>query len=184
MIEEIIAAGFGGQGVMLLGQVIAYTAIKKGMNSTWLPSYGPEMRGGTANCSLVVSTEEIGSPVVEEPSILICLNQPSVDKFSKTVKKGGMIIGNKSLIKNYPELVDIEIIEVPASEVAKDIGSDKVVNMVLLGALIAKRPFISIDESIASIIMKTGKSQSEIIELNRKAIESGFNIVKEKYFSN
>jgi len=180
MIEEIIVSGSGGQGVMLLGQVIAYTAIKTGLKATWLPSYGAEMRGGTANCSLVISSEKINSPVVENPSTLICLNQPSMDKFAEKVKEGGLIISNKSLISRCPKNKNLEIFEIKANEIAQKIGSSRVANMILLGTFIAKRPIISIEGAVSSIQAKIGDSNPQIIKLNKQAIEAGYDFVKKE----
>jgi 2-oxoglutarate ferredoxin oxidoreductase subunit gamma len=173
MLEEVIVAGFGGQGVMLVGQILAYTAIKSNMKATWVPSYGAEMRGGTANCLCVISSEEIGSPLVENPTIFFCLNQPSMDKFGGTVKAGGLAIVNSSLVSKFAVGKDVEIVEIPLREIGKDLGSSQVENMIMLGAFIAKKPIITIDGALASLEDKIGHGKAKAIELNRKAMEAG-----------
>ena len=174
MLEEVIVAGFGGQGVMLIGQILAYSAIKEGKNATWVPSYGAEMRGGTANCLCVISTEEIGSPLVKKPTTLFCMNQPSMDKFGPSVKAGGLVIANKSFVSEIKVSQGVEVVEIPLKELALELGNSQVENMVMLGAYIAKRPVISMDNAIASFQDKIGEVKPQVISLNRKALEAGY----------
>ena len=134
MTEQIILAGFGGQGVLLAGQIIAYAGMNEGKNVSWLPSYGPEMRGGTANCNVVVSDEEVGSPVVVEADCLIVMNRPSLEKYEKDLKPGGLLLLDSDLIEIEPTRTDIKVIKVPANSLAEQAGSIKAANMVMLGA--------------------------------------------------
>jgi 2-oxoglutarate ferredoxin oxidoreductase subunit gamma len=181
MLEEVIVAGFGGQGVMLIGQILAYSAIKSGLNATWVPSYGAEMRGGTANCLCVISTDEVGSPLVKNPTTFFCMNQPSMDKFGQSVKAGGLVIANKSLVSNSKVAQDVEVVEVPLKELALELGNSKVENMIMLGAYIAKKPMITIEGAIASFQAKIGEAKPQVISLNRKALEAGYNWVRDHY---
>ena len=137
MQEEVVFAGFGGQGVLLIGQLVAYAGMVEGANVSWMPSYGPEMRGGTANCAVVVSSKEVSSPLVVEPTSLIALNKPSLDKFTPMVKPGGLIIYNSSLIESPPQRTDVRVLAVPANEVANELGDIRIANMVALGAYLA-----------------------------------------------
>jgi 2-oxoglutarate ferredoxin oxidoreductase subunit gamma len=177
MIQEFIAAGSGGQGVLLIGQIIAYSAICKGMEASWIPSYGPEMRGGTANCSFIIADEEIGSPVVETPNILFSMNQPSMDKFGSTVQDNGLIIVNSSLVTKIQKKALVKVVEVPTAEIAIELRSTKVENMVMLGAFLGVNPIITIDEAINALTAKLG-NKPKVIELNRKAMEKGAECVK------
>lgn len=136
MEEKIVVAGFGGQGVLSLGQFVAYAAMYEGMEVSWLPSYGPEMRGGTSNCSVVVSDRPIGSPIIATPDTLIAMNKPSLDKFVNKVKKGGLIIVNSSLIKDKVERDDVRVLYINANEIALEAGNAKTANIVVLGAFI------------------------------------------------
>ncbi|NLW17622.1 MAG: 2-oxoacid:ferredoxin oxidoreductase subunit gamma [Firmicutes bacterium] len=147
MTHEIILAGFGGQGVMLMGQMLAYAGMTEGKNVSWLPSYGPEMRGGTANCTVVVSDKPVGSPLITRPGILVAMNLPSLDKFEDNVKPGGLLVYNSSLISRPPKRDDIEVLAVPANEIANELGNDRIANMVVLGALLGKKPIVE-NESI------------------------------------
>jgi 2-oxoglutarate ferredoxin oxidoreductase subunit gamma len=145
MEEKIIIAGFGGQGVLSLGQLLAYAAINDGKEVTWLPSYGPEMRGGTSNCSIVISDKIVASPIVAHPDCLIAMNRPSLDKFLCSVKPGGLVIINKSLIKLKVSREDVKVVYIDANEIAESTGSLKNANMVVLGAYIALRKLFSIE---------------------------------------
>lgn len=177
MVEEFIAAGFGGQGVLLIGQVICLSGIRKNMKATWMPSYGPEMRGGTANCLFVVSDEAIGSPVVSNPTTFFCLNQPSMDKFGGQVKEKGVAIVNSSLVNNISVKESVRVVRIPASDIANEIGSNKIENMIMVGGFIAQNPIISIDEMLDALGTKFGDSQTKM-DLNRRALEAGFAWVK------
>lgn len=180
MIHEAIFAGFGGQGVMLIGQLLSYSAMKEGKKVTWMPSYGPEMRGGTANCSIVISDEEIASPVVDNPNLVIAMNLPSLEKFGPMIKESGTLIINTSLVdkdlKKYPEKVDI--FKISATDKATELGNKMAANMVALGALIAKTEIVdlkTLKESLKEVLK--GKSEA-IIELNKKALKLGYDLAK------
>lgn len=144
MQTEIVIAGFGGQGVLFAGQVLAYAAMDSGLVVTWIPSYGPEMRGGTANCTVIIADEEIGAPIVRYPKAVIALNLPSLDKYEKLVKPGGILIANSSLMDRGVSRTDISSVEIPANEIAEEIGNKRLMNMVTLGALLARLPVLPV----------------------------------------
>jgi 2-oxoglutarate ferredoxin oxidoreductase subunit gamma len=178
MVEELIIAGFGGQGVMLMGQLLSYAGMREAKNVSWMPSYGPEMRGGTANCSVVISTESIGSPIVTEPTTLIVMNRPSLDRFEQAVMPGGLLIYNSSLIDRRPERTDIRVIAVPAVEMAREAGSDRVANMCVLGAYLAATGVVAY-ESVAECLKEVlPERRQELIPLNLKALAQGASMVK------
>ena len=177
MENQIIIAGFGGQGVLLIGKMLAYAGMMEGKEVSWLPSYGPEMRGGTANCTVVISDEPVGSPVVKSPDILIVLNRPSLDKFEPYVKKNGLLIVNSSLIDKKAERSDINVLYVPANDLALKCGSPKAANMVALGALIGKTNLLKI-QSIEETIKDTFSEKEKLINLNLKAFEEGIKVGK------
>lgn len=179
MLEEIIIAGFGGQGVMSMGQLLAYAGMKEGKNVSWLPSYGPEQRGGTANCAVVISDEEIGSPVVTRPSAAIVLNDPSFDKFEPRIHSGGVLITNSSLVTRVSKRVDISIIEVRATEMANELGNVRVTNMILLGAYLANVNILSLDSVIQSLSNVLSPEKHHLIDLNKKALNRGAGFVLE-----
>ncbi len=151
MTHEMIFAGFGGQGVMLMGQILAYAGMLEDKHVSWLPSYGPEMRGGTANCTVVVAEQHVGSPVVTRPNLVVAMNLPSLDKFEVSIKPGGLLIYNSSLISRQPGRNDIEVLAVPANEIANELGNDRVSNMVVLGALLGKRPMVKMESIHAAL---------------------------------
>lgn len=173
MVHETICAGFGGQGVMLIGQLLAYAGMFDGKSVSWFPSYGPEMRGGTANCSVVVADEPVGSPVVSEPDGIIAMNYPSLEKFAPAVKPGGVIVYNSSLIDAAPRRSDVTVIAVPANDLAMEIGSDKVANLLALGAYIRATGVVSA-ESVEKALQKVlPPRRHNFIPLNLKALEQG-----------
>ncbi|WAM33140.1 2-oxoacid:acceptor oxidoreductase family protein [Caldicellulosiruptor morganii] len=172
MTEEILIAGFGGQGVLFLGQIFAHMGMKKGFNVSWLPSYGPEMRGGTANCSVIISSDMIGSPVVFNPDTLFVLNKPSLEKFEASVKKDGMMLINSSLVDIEAKREDLNIYYIPATDIASRIGSVKVANIVMLGAYLRLKSTFSFSE-VKDILREFSKTE-EIYSLNCKALEEGF----------
>lgn len=178
MMEQIILAGFGGQGVLLAGQVIAYAGMNEGKNVSWLPSYGPEMRGGTANCNVVVSDDEVGSPVVVEADCVIVMNRPSLEKYEKDLKPGGLLLLDSDLIEIEPTRKDIKIIKIPANTLAQQAGNAKAANMVMLGAYNECAHVVengTIIECLASIM---GKKKAHLIPMNEKALELGANAAK------
>lgn len=178
MLEEIIIAGFGGQGVMSMGQLIAYAGMLEGKGVSWLPSYGPEQRGGTANCAVIVSDEPVGSPLVTNPSTAIILNNPSFDKFEHRVRPGGLLIINSSLVTRVSERSDIEIIELTATDMAADLGNARVANMILLGAFIELTKVVSSESIIESLKKVLSEEKHHLIEVNKQALNKGFSSVK------
>ena len=178
MVEELIIAGFGGQGVMLMGQLLSYAGLHEGKNVSWIPSYGPEMRGGTANCSVVISDEQIGSPIVTEPTTAIVMNRPSLDRFEPTVREGGILIYNSSLIDRAPTRTDIRVIAVPANEIGAELGSDRVANMIVLGAYLAASGAVSADSVEAILPDVLPPRRHDLIPLNGQALKRGAELIK------
>lgn len=178
MLEEIIIAGFGGQGVMSMGQLIAYAGMLEGKGVSWLPSYGPEQRGGTANCAVVVSDEPVGSPLVTNPSTAIVLNNPSFEKFEPLLRPGGILMINSSLVTRASNRSDIEIIELTATDMAADLGNAKVANMILLGAFIERTKVVSCDSIIESLKKVLSEEKHHLIEVNKEALNKGISLVK------
>ena len=178
MTHEIIMAGFGGQGVMAMGKILAEAALKEGRNVSWLPSYGPEMRGGTANCNVIISEEPVGAPVVTEATAAIVMNRPSLDKFEKDVVPGGALIINSSLIDQKATREDIKVYYVPANDIANELGTGKIANMVLLGAYLEISGATK-EDTIMEIITEifSGKKAS-VIPLNKEALLRGAACVK------
>ncbi len=178
MTHEIIIAGFGGQGVMSMGKILVEAALKEGKNVSWLPSYGPEMRGGTANCNVIISEEPVGAPVVTEATAAIVMNRPSLDKFEKDVVSGGALIINSSLIDQKATRDDIKVYYVPANDIANELGTGKIANMVLLGAYLEISGATK-EETIMEIITEifSGKKAS-VIPLNKEALLRGAACVK------
>jgi len=176
--EDVIVAGFGGQGVLFIGKLLAYAAMKEGRNVTWIPSYGPEMRGGTANCTVVISDEVIGSPVITSPHSLIVMNNPSLDSFEPQLKTGGVLIINTSLITRESKRSDVTVIKVPANKIAFELGNDKAANMVMLGAYIAKTKAVSSQSILDGLEKVLGeKKKRRFLEINKRAFEEGMEIV-------
>ncbi len=178
MQKEYILSGFGGQGLMLAGVLLSEAGILDGRNVSWIPSYGPEMRGGTANCAVVVSEEPIGSPIVDNPDLVIAMNLPSMDKFEPMIKKGGVMVYNSSLIKRPPARSDISYVAVPANEIAEGLGSDKVANMAMLGGMLAADHWVSIASLEKVIHKKMTGSKAKFIPLNLDAIKKGAEVVR------
>jgi 2-oxoglutarate ferredoxin oxidoreductase subunit gamma len=176
--RSLLAAGFGGQGVLTLGQLVAYTAMYEGRHVTWIPSYGPEMRGGTANCSVMVSDEEIASPVVSRADYVVIMNQPSLAKFEPTVKPGGILLYNEDLVSYRNPRTDITVVAVPANALAMELGSEKVANVVVLGALVEAGDIVGADACLATIKDKLGKKKAQMMEMNITAFEKGREIVR------
>lgn len=171
--KELLAAGFGGQGVMMLGQLVAYSGIEDGRNVTWIPSYGPEMRGGTANCSCVVSDEPVGSPMVTQGDVVVAMTQPSLAKFAGAVKPGGLLIYDSDLVVYENPRTDIIILPIPANKMAAELGSEKVANIIMLGALVEVSGIVSL-ESVEHIIRtKLGARKPKFLPMNLEAFEKG-----------
>lgn len=178
MTHEIIMAGFGGQGIMLIGTLLAYAGMKESKKVSWLPSYGPEMRGGTANCAVVVSDEEIASPIVTEPTSCIVMNGPSFTRFHRTVVPGGALVLNSSLVRADDYRGDIRVLKIPANDVAREIGSEKVANMVCLGALVEATGCVSLDAVINALEDVIHERHHTLLPLNEEALRRGALLVK------
>ncbi len=172
MQNDVILAGFGGQGVLLIGKMLAYAGLNQGKNVSWLPSYGPEMRGGTANCTVVISDEPVRSPVIQSPSAVIAMNLPSLDKFEPTVKPGGLLLFNSSLISRDTKRGDIRAIKVPANDIANELGNPKGANMVILGAYLGATGAVA-PEEVEALIRKTFASRPKVVEANLQALKRG-----------
>ena len=173
MIEKNIFAGFGGQGVLLMGQLLAAAGMKEGKNTSWIPSYGPEMRGGTANCSVMLSDDEIDSPLVTRPTSLIVMNRPSLEKFEESVVPGGSIFVNSSMIDLKVQRTDVNAYYVPCNEIATELGNNKVANMIMLGAYIGKSKCVDIESVLEALLEKLGERKAKLIPLNREALKRG-----------
>ena len=181
---NMIFSGFGGQGVLLAGQLVAEAGMKNDKNVSWMPSYGPEMRGGAANCSVIVSDDAIGAPIIANPDILVAMNKPSLDLFQDKVKPGGYLIYNSSLIKETPSRSDITIIPLPANDIANELGVAKVGNMPILGVIIKITDFFTINDIEEVMFKKFGESKKELINLNMKAVEMGMDVVEKLGLTN
>jgi 2-oxoglutarate ferredoxin oxidoreductase subunit gamma len=178
MQTEIIIAGFGGQGVLFAGALLSYTAMDYGLEVTWIPSYGPEMRGGTANCTVIISDEEIGAPMVAHPSAALVMNRPSLDKMENLVKPGGLLIVNGSMVDRPVKRSDIRSVVVPASEIAERIGDKRLANMVLLGALLANLNVVPVEALEKAIQGHTPARHLRFIPLNLTAVREGATYIK------
>jgi len=179
MLIKTIFSGFGGQGVLSMGYTLATAAMLEGKYVTYFPSYGVEVRGGTANCTVAVSDEEIASPVASDPEFVVAMNQPSFARFQSVIQSGGLIFVNSSIVDVSSARGDIEIIAVPTSELAEKIGTIKVANMIMLGAFIRLSNIISFDFVIKNLSAILGEGKAKFIKLNKEALEMGFNYVKE-----
>jgi 2-oxoglutarate ferredoxin oxidoreductase subunit gamma len=178
--EEILIAGFGGQGVMSMGQLIAYAGMNEGKNVSWLPSYGPEQRGGTANCAVVVSDEKVGSPLVSHPTAAIVLNNPSYEKFEPKVRNGGLLIVNASLISKTSRRTDITVLNIKATDLANELGNSKVANMILLGAFLEETDILS-DHSILEALKKVlSPEKHSLLDINERALILGRSLTEVK----
>jgi len=173
MQTEIIFSGFGGQGALFAGQVLAFAAMDAGHDVTWMPSYGPEMRGGTANCTVVIADEEIGSPTIKNPKAAVVMNLPSLDKFEPRIVPGGVLIVNSSLVNREPIRKDIIWLMLPAQEIAEMIGPRRLLNMVMLGALIEKLPILAMDEVKAALNAHLPERHKKLLPNNLQALEKG-----------
>jgi len=173
MQKEIIIAGFGGQGVLFSGQLLAYAAMDQDLHVTWIPSYGPEMRGGTANCTVVISDQEIGSPMVSRPSAVIAMNRPSLDKYENEVKENGVLVVNKSMIDREITRSGIRAVLVPGSEIAEELGDRRMTNMVLIGALLANLDVLPVSAIEKALQEHLPERHHKLLPLNLEAIQRG-----------
>ncbi len=173
MQTDIIIAGFGGQGVLFAGQLLAYAAMDEGREVTWIPSYGPEMRGGTANCTVVIADEEIGSPLVRNPQAVIAMNLPSLDKYEPSVRAGGVMIVNSSIINRDATRSDIRAVMIPGNEIAESLGDRRMTNMVLLGGLLANLPVLPLEAIERALQAHLPVRHQRLLPLNLQALHRG-----------
>jgi len=173
MQTEIILAGFGGQGILFAGQLLAYAAMDAGREVTWIPSYGPEMRGGTANCTVIISDEEIGAPTVRNPKAALVFNLPSFDKYEPLVVPGGVLIANASLINRGFQRDDVISVLLPANEIAEELGDKRMTNMVMLGALLEMLPVLSIAAVEKTLQVHLPSRHKHLLAMNYQALQRG-----------
>lgn len=178
MTEEIIIAGFGGQGVLSMGKILAYSGIMQDQEVSWMPSYGPEMRGGTANVTVIVSDERISSPILRAYDTAIILNQQSMDKFENTVKPGGTLLYDPNGISKHPTRKDISIYRVEGAKKAAEMGNTKIFNMIVLGAYLKVRPIVKMENVIKGIKKSLPERHHKLLPLNEKAVNEGTKIVE------
>lgn len=178
MHEEVIISGFGGQGALFAGQLLTYTGMDEGWHVTWIPSYGPEMRGGTAHCIVIVSDDDIGSPIISQPSICIVMNPPSMDKYEPLVKPGGLLVANSTLVRTRSDRNDIDVVYIPANELAAELGNVKMANVVLLGAMLGKREILPIESVKRTLDEHIPERRKHIIGPNKRALDQGVSYVR------
>ncbi|MCM1022383.1 MAG: 2-oxoacid:acceptor oxidoreductase family protein [Muribaculum sp.] len=179
MKEEIIIAGFGGQGVLSMGKILAYAALTNNLEVTWMPAYGPEQRGGTANVTVIISDKPISSPVLDSYDVAITLNQQSLDKFAGQVKPGGTLIYDEYGIHHAPTRTDINIIKINAMDATVEMGNTKIYNMIVLGALLKAKPMLTIDTIINGLKKTLPERHHKLIPLNEEAIKKGMELVNQ-----
>jgi len=177
--HEIICAGFGGQGVLSMGSIIAYSGMNEGKEVSWMPSYGPEMRGGTANCIVIVSDKRISSPIITKFDTAIVLNQPSLDKFESAVKPGGLLLYEQSTIIHPPTREDIDVVCLPALEEAEKLKAKQVANMIMVGAFLEKIPIVSIDTIVKTLKKVLPEHRHKLIPVNEQALIRGKELIHE-----
>jgi 2-oxoglutarate ferredoxin oxidoreductase subunit gamma len=173
MQSEVMFAGFGGQGILLIGKILAHAALKEGLEVAWIPSYGPEMRGGTAYCTVVISDHPIGSPIIRNPKHLIAMNRPSLEKFAPYVKPQGVVLINTSLIDIDSGRTDIDELKIPVVDIAQSLGNVKAANIVALAAFVKRSRIVSL-ETLRECVEEEFSAKANLIPLNNKALEAGF----------
>ena len=174
MTHQILIAGFGGQGVLFAGKFLAYKGMVEDKNISWLPSYGPEMRGGTANCSVVLSDMPVGSPIITTPDVLVAMNLPSLQKFVDTVAPGGKIFVDSTLIEAKVERTDVEVFYVPATQMAKDAGFSTLANMILMGKVIKETGAVRFDNNLETLKSFIPAKKEKLIDINCQALQAGY----------
>ncbi len=178
MHEEVIISGFGGQGALFAGQLLTYTGMDEGWHVTWIPSYGPEMRGGTAHCIIIISSDDIGSPIIRQPTICIVMNPPSMEKYEPLIKPGGLLVANSTLVRTSSQRDDIEVVYIPANELAAELGNVKTANVVLLGAMLGKREILPIESIKRTLDQHIPERRKHIIDPNKRALDRGVQFVR------
>ena len=171
--EEVIFSGFGGQGALFAGQLLSYSAIAENLHVTWIPSYGPEMRGGAANCTVIVSEEEIGAPIIRNPSAAVVLNLPSMEKYEPLVKPGGLLIVNESLVPMRSGRDDIRVVYARATDIATEMGNARMANLVLLGALVQGTDIVSLETTMIELDKHISERHRRWLEPNKEALRKG-----------
>ncbi len=179
MKDEIIIAGFGGQGVLSMGMTLAYAGMLENKEVSWMPSYGPEMRGGTANCNVIIADDRISSPIINAFDMAVILNQPSMEKFESAVKPGGYLLYEANNIITKPTRRDITVLEIPAMEEAVRLENRKIMNMVMLGAILAVRPMVPVSSVLEALKKVLPERHHHLLPLNQKALENGQSLVGE-----
>ena len=170
---QILIAGFGGQGILFAGKFLAYKGLLEDLQVSWLPSYGPEMRGGTANCNVILSEEAVGSPIVTDPDVLIAMNLPSLEKYESTVVPGGQIYVDSTLISKKVERSDVQVFYIPATKMANDAGVPTLANMVMMGCVLKNNPELTFDGTAETMQKLVPPKKAELVGLNMKALEAG-----------
>lgn len=170
---QIVIAGFGGQGLLFSGKVLAYAALMEQRELSWLPSYGPEMRGGTANCNVIISDSPVGSPIVQNPNVLMVMNTPSLDKYEETVVPGGMIFVDSSLVSREVKRDDVKVVYVPATKMAGDMGIPTLANMILLGAIVKATGCVGDESLMAGLKKIVSAKHADLLDANLKALQAG-----------
>jgi 2-oxoglutarate ferredoxin oxidoreductase subunit gamma len=171
----VVFAGFGGQGILLAGKILARAAMEKGFEVTWLPSYGPEMRGGTANCTVVIADEPVGSPIVDSPQILVAMNSPSLERFGPKVAQGGTIVVNTSLVSQIEERPSVRIVRLPMNEIAQELGEPRCANMVGLGAVVKTLALFPVEAVISAMEEELGaRGREKLVAVNKEALLRGY----------
>ena len=178
MEKTFIFAGFGGQGMLLIGKFVAMACMLDGKHVSWLPSYGPEMRGGTANCSVIVSDDPVASPLVDKADVIVAMNRPSLDKFEEHVKPGGVLVINSSIIDRKAVRDDITGVYCDANGIAEQVGNPKGANVAILGAVMAKANVTSLDSMMEAIRIELGEKKARFLEGNKKALQAGMDACK------
>jgi 2-oxoglutarate ferredoxin oxidoreductase subunit gamma len=178
MMKEFIFAGFGGQGMLLIGKFLAMACMLDGKHVSWLPSYGPEMRGGTANCSVIVSDEEVASPLVDEADVVVAMNLPSMEKFEHAVRPGGLLVINSSIIDKKCERDDIEVVYCDAMRIAEEVKNPKGPNVAILGAMMAKCDIVDVEKMTEAIRIELGERKARFLEGNVRALLAGIESAK------
>ena len=174
MTSKVLIAGFGGQGILFAGKVLAYKGLVEGKQLSWLPSYGPEMRGGTANCNVIISDEPVGSPIVDDPNVLIVMNLPSLDKYENAAEKGAKIFVDSTLISRKVEREDVDTYYIPATKMAQELGVPTLANMIILGKVIKETGVVDFEGMEDALKKVVSARKANLIDVNLKAIKAGY----------
>ena len=180
MTYETVMAGFGGQGLLFSGKVLAYAGLLEGRELSWLPSYGPEMRGGTCNCSVIISDEPVGSPIIAHPNVLMVMNEPSLDKFEDAVAPGGTIFVDSSLIARKVRRTDVDVVYIPATQMATEMEATSLANMIILGAIVEKLGCVKSGTMLDALKHTISARKANLLDLNFKAVEAGRRFIADR----